>query len=237
MEIKSIKDIPDDILNSLDILVDNDCQSGKYSLIKIREMAKNTDVLYLLKNDKPIFFLLLDIFTKHKMIYIHDVCASKLHRGKGLFKKSLTFLTKYYLKKGYTHFTLDASDSTKEEGLNQKARIHIFHSAGFDVNTETGYFTNSDNYKVIKTIVLLDNNEIVEIQKKSGDKYYVKNDNKKEYVVNINQIEKCLDSELNQISCPMIKYLSLIRSGRKKKKTRKSIKKKTRKSIYLPLSL
>ena len=224
MELRSIKDIPDDFLNSLDILANKDCQSGKYSLIEIRKMAKNTDILYLLEKDKPVFFLLLDLFAKHKMIYIHDVCVSKLHRGKSLFKKSLTFLKKYYLKKGYTHFTLDASDSTKEEGLNQKARIHIFNSAGFDLNTETGYFTESGNYKVIKTLVLLDNNEIAEIQKKEGSKYYVKTDIK-EYSVNISQIEKCLDSDLNQISCPMIMYLSTKRKkNNTKKKSKKNIK-------------
>lgn len=218
MEIHNIKDISDTILNSLDILANKDCQPGKYSLLEIRKMAKNTDILFLLEKEKPVYFLLLDLFTKHKMIYIHDVCVSKLHRGKSLFKKSLAFLKEYYLKKGYTDFTLDASDSTKEEGLNQKARIHIFHSAGFDVNTETGYFTESGDYKVIKTLVLLDNDEIAEVQKKEGDKYYVKNKTK-EYSVNINQIEKCLDSELNQISCPMIMHFSS-RGGKRTRKMR-----------------
>jgi hypothetical protein len=217
MEIKNIKDIPDTILNSLDILTNNDCQPGKYSLVEVREMAKNTDVLYLLEKDKPVYFLLLDLFPKHKMIYIHDVCVSKLHRGKKLFKKSLTFLKKYYFKKGYNHFTLDASDSTKEEGLNQKARIHIFHSAGFDINTETGYFTASGDYKLIKTTVLLDNGETVEIHKKEGDKYYGKDNDRP---IKISQIEKCLNSELKQISCPMIMYFSLTGG----KKTRKRYK-------------
>jgi len=220
MEIHNIKDIPDEFLNKLDTLANKDCQPGTYTLVELREMAKNTDVLYLLEKDTPIFFLLLDIFDKHKMIYIHDVCVSKLHRGKSLFKKSLTFLKTHYMKKGYTHFTLDASDSTKEIGLNQKARLHIFHSAGFDVNTETGYFTHTGDYKVIKTMVLLDNKEIVEIQKRDGEKYYVKNDEEKTYVVNIKQIEQCLDSELNQISCPMIMYISA-GGGQKKKGTQK----------------
>lgn len=223
MKIKSIKDISDDILNSLDILVNKDCQPGKYSLIKIKEMSKNTDILYLVEKDKPIYFLLLDLYTKHKMVYIHDICISKLHRGKKLFKKSLKFLKQYYMKKGFTSFTLDASDSTKEEGFNQKARLHIFHSAGFDVNTETGYFTKSGKYKVIKTKLVLDNDETVEIQKKEGGQYHVKNKEGKEYVININQIEKCLDSELNQISCPMIMDLSL---PDKKKNTQKKSKKK-----------
>jgi len=43
MEIHNIKDVSDTILNSLDILGNKDCQPGKYSLIEIREMAKNTD--------------------------------------------------------------------------------------------------------------------------------------------------------------------------------------------------
>jgi hypothetical protein len=115
---------------------------------------------------------------------------------------------------------LDASDSTKEIGLDQKARLHIFHSAGFDVNTETGYFTKAGEYKVIKTIVVLDTNETVEIQKREGSHYHVKNKEGKKSVVTIRQIEKCLDSELNHISCPMIMYLSL----RGKRTTRKKSK-------------
>ena len=216
MEIHNIKDIPDNILNKLDIVLNKDCQPGKYSLIKIREMAKNTDILYLFEKDTPVYFLLLDLFPKHKNIYIHDVCVNKLHRGKSLFKKSLPFLKKHYSKKGFNNFTLDASDS-KEEGLNQKIRIHIFHSAGFDINTETGYFTKTGDYKIINTIVLLDNNEIVEIQKQRGNKYYVENNKGAQYYIDINQIEKCFDAESNQISCPMIMNFS-----GKKRKTRRA---------------
>jgi hypothetical protein len=220
MKIKNIKDMPDDVLDSLDTLANKDCQSGKYSLIDIRDKySKNTDVLYLLEKDIPVYFLLLDLFVKHKMVYIHDVCVSKLHRGKSLFKKSLTFLKKYYSNKGFTNFTLDASNSTKEEGLDQKARIYIFHSAGFDINTETGYYTKSGDYNVIKTIVLLDNKEIVEIQKKEGKKYLVKNDKDEEYSITIDQVEKCLDSDLKPISCPMIMNISL---NSRKKTMRKS---------------
>jgi hypothetical protein len=224
MEISNIKYVSDTILNSLDILVNSDCQSGKYSLSKIKELSKNTDILFLLEKGKPIYFLLLDLFTKHKTIYIHDVCLSKLHRGKGLFKKSLLLLKKYYSGKGYTSFTLDASYSTKEEGLDQRARIHIFHSAGFYINPESGYFTTSGDYNIIKTIVLLNNKEIVEIQKRDGDKYYVKNNKDQLRIVDINQIEKCFDSELNQIECPMIMNISS--SGGKKNITRR-IKKKS----------
>jgi hypothetical protein len=222
MEIRNIKDISDSILNRLDILAKKDCQPGKYSLTKISELSKNTDVLYLFEKDTPVYFLLLDLFEKHKTVYIHDVCVNKLHRGKHLFKKSLSFLKKYYLKKGYTSFTLDASDSAKEEGFDQKARIHIFHRAGFDVNTETGYFTKSGEYKIIKTTVLLDTNEIVEIQKKENGKYYVKNTTDDIYPIHIGQIEKCFDSDLNQVSCPMIMHIS----KRARKTRKKSLGKK-----------
>ena len=210
MEIYNIKDVSDDILNSLNELMNRDCQPGRFSLIDIRDKySKNTDILYLFDKDIPKYFLLLDLFDKHKMVYIHDVCVNKVYRGKKLFKQSLNVLKDYYIKKGFTNFTLDASDSIKEEGLNQKARIHIFHSAGFDVNPITGYFTEDSDYNIINTMVLLDNNEIVEIQKKDGDKYIVKNNKDKEYSINIDQIEKCLDSKLNQISCPMIMDISL----------------------------
>jgi hypothetical protein len=218
MDIQSIHDIPDDILSSFDKLLTEDCQPGKYSLNKIREISKTMDMLYLLEEGKPVYFLLLDLFPKHKMVYIHDVCVSKTHRGKSLFKKSLIFLKEYYLSRGYTTFTLDASNSTKEEGLNQRARLYIFHSAGFHLNTRTGYFTQSGDYKIINTQVLLDNKEIVEIQKRRGEKYYVKNKRGAKYSVNINEINKCLDGELNEISCPMIMSL-------KNNTTRKKLRK------------
>jgi hypothetical protein len=218
MDIKNIKDISDDMLNSFDKLLARDCQPGKFSLIKLREISDTMDILYLLEEDEPIYLLLLDLFPKHKMVYIHDVCVSKTHRGKSLFKKSLVFLKEYYLSRGYTTFTLDASNSTKEEGLNQRARLYIFHSAGFHVNTQTGYFTQSGDYKIIKTQVLLNNKENVEIQKRRGEKYYVKNKRGAKYSVNINEIDKCLDAELNEISCPMIMSL-------KKNITRKRLRK------------
>jgi hypothetical protein len=184
-------------------------------------MAKHTDILYLLDDDEPIYLALLDIFPKHKTIYIHDVCSSKSHRGKGLFKKSLIALKKHYAAKKYS-FTLDASDRN-EGGLNQKVRIHIFHSAGFDINPETGYFTKDGDYTLIKTRAILDTKETVEIQKKEGNTYYVKDDEGKTYSITIDKIEKCLDAESKQISCPMIMMGAARRTRRKtqRKRTRK----------------
>jgi hypothetical protein len=219
MEIHNIKDISDDILNSFNKVLNRDCQPGKFSLIEVRDMAKNTDMLYLFKDNIPVYFLLLDLFVKHKNVYIHDVCVNKSHRGKGLFKESLKFLKKYYLKKGYKTFTLDASDS-EEEGLNQKIRIHIFHSAGFDINTETGYYTKSGDYNIIKTMVLLDNKEKAEIQKRNGNTYYVKNDRGEQYKINIDQIEQCFDSESNPISCPMIMNIKMKTDGGRRRTRR-----------------
>jgi hypothetical protein len=219
MEIHNIKDISDDILNSFNKVLNRDCQPGKYSLVEVRDMAKNMDMLYLFEGDIPVYFLLLDLFVKHKNIYIHDVCVNKSHRGKGLFKESLKFLKKYYLKKGYKTFTLDASDS-EEEGLNQKIRIHIFHSAGFDINTETGYYTKSGEYNIIKTMVLLDNKEKAEIQKRNGNTYYVKNDRGEQYKINIDQIEQCFDSESNPISCPMIMNIKMKTDGGRRRTRR-----------------
>jgi GNAT superfamily N-acetyltransferase len=218
MEIHNIKDISDDILISFNKVLNRDCQPGKYSLVEIRDMAKNMDILYLFEGDIPVYFLLLDLFVKHKNVYIHDVCVNKSHRGKGIFKESLKFLKKYYLKKGYKTFTLDASDSTKEQGLNQKIRIHIFHSAGFDINTETGYYSKSGEYNTMKTMVLLDNKEKVEIQKRHGDTYYVKNNKGEQSKINIDQIERCFDSESNLISCPMIMNIKTSRGRTRRNK-------------------
>jgi hypothetical protein len=223
MEIHSIKDIPNSFLTKLDILAKESCQAGKFSFIKLKELATNTDVAYMFdkKTDTLVYFLLLDLFHKHKTVYIHDVCVNTLYRGKSLFKKSLSILKKYYSTKGFTTFTLDASDSTKEEGLDQKARIHIFHSAGFDVNTETGYFTKEGDYIIMKTSVLVDNNKIVEIQRKEGSTYSVKDDDGKEYTVGIDQIEKCFDAKLNPIPCPMIMNIS-VKGGHTRRKRKRT---------------
>ena len=130
-------------------------------------------------------------------------------------------MKKYYLNKGYRTFTLDASDSTKEEGLNQKIRIHIFHSAGFHINTETGYYRKSGEYTIMKTMVLLDTKEKVEIQKKTGNTYYVKNHRGEQYDINIDQIEQCFDSESNAISCPMMLNLN---TDKERRRTRRKTK-------------
>ena len=221
MEIRPLNHVSDDTLTRLDTLA-NECEPGKYSLVQLRDMATNkkTDILYLLDEDEPIYFTLLDIFPKHKTIYIHDVCASKSHRGKGLFKKSLTLLKKHYAAKGYT-FTLDASHR-KKGGLDQKARIHIFHSAGFDINPETGYFTQQGEYKVINTRVILDTKEKLEIQKRVGDTYHVTDDEGKTNTIDIGQIEQCLDAESKQISCPMIMAKRAHRRTRRKSRGRKT---------------
>jgi hypothetical protein len=175
MELRSIKDTPDDILDVLTDMMNRDCQPGKFSLKELRDTySKNTDILYIVKKNVPIYFLLLDVFPIQKMVYLHDICLSKLHRGKGIFKKSIAYLKKYYSKKGMLTFTLDASDSTKEEGLDQKARLHIFHSVGFDVNPETGFFKKTGEYAVIKTHVRLDTGMRVIIQDKKDDTYTVK---------------------------------------------------------------
>ena len=223
MEIHKIKDVSDTILQKLDTLINTHCQPGKFSLIDIRDKySKNMELLYLFENDTPIYVLLLDIFVKHKTVYIHDVCVHTSSRGKGLFKKSLVLLKSHYSKLGFKTFTLDASDSTKEVGLDQKARIHIFHSAGFDINTETGLFNQSGDYEVIKTIVSLDDGSKVELQSCNGPNYIVRPlaSPTKEYTINIKQIEHCYDSDLNQISCPMRLTIPTIAGKRKTRRRR-----------------
>ena len=216
MEIHKIKDVSDKILNSLDKMMNKSCQGGKYTLVELRDKySNNMDILYIIEKDEPVYVLLLDIFPKHKSLYLHDVCVGTSHRGKGIFKKSIAFMKKYYSKLGFTNFTLDASDSVKEKGLDQVARIYIFHSAGFNINPETGIFKSTGEYSIFKTNVLLDNGEKVEIQKKVGNKYSVKNKDGKKYNIAIDQIQKCYDNESNQISCPMIMRF-------KKTKTRKN---------------
>ena len=206
--IKNIKDVSDTILDTLNNMMNRNCQAGKFSLHDIRDKySTNTDILYLLENDVPVYFLLLDIFAKHKTVYVHDVCINKSNRGKGLFKKSVASIAKHYSKKGFTSLTLDASDSTKEEGLNQKARIHIFHSAGFNINLETGYFKEDGNYEIIETVVSLDNGQIVKLKTHIGKSYKATDKNGHTITVDISQIANCFDGDSNQLSCPMIMHI------------------------------
>jgi hypothetical protein len=229
MEIYNIKTVPDAILEKLTTLMNRDCQPGKFSLVEIRDKySKNTDVLYIIEKGEPVYFLLLDRFPKHKSVYIHDVCVSKTARGQGLFKRSLGFLKTYYTERGFTHFTLDASDSTKEAGLDQKARLRIFSGAGFHINTETGYYTADGGYEIVATTVLLSNGETATILGRVGDDYRVASGSasasgsgeKKQYTVSINQIEKCFDGADNQISCPMIMMLPTAAGGKSRSKRR-----------------
>ena len=194
------------------------------------------DVFYIFENGEPVYFLLLDRFPKHKSVYIHDVCASMRARGRGLFKASLVFLKAYYAKLGFRHFTLDASDSVKEAGLDQKARLRIFSRAGFDINTETGYYTADGAYEIVPTTVLLSNGETGTILSRAGDDYRVASE-KKEYTVSINQIEKCFDGEANQISCPMIMMIPT-GGGRSRSKSRNRSRRQTlKKRLKVPKTL
>ena len=199
MEIYSLKDISDEILDKLTNLMNQNCQPGKFTLKELSQTTNNTDILYLLEQGEPVYFLLLDKFIKQKTVYIHDVCTSKSQRGQGTFKKSIGFLKQYYSQKGFTSFTLDASDSTKEEGLDQRARIKIFHSAGFHINPETGYYKSNGDYEIIKTIVQLNTGNKDEIQERTCEIYVGKTNPK----ITIDQIVQCYDSDSNQISCPM----------------------------------
>jgi len=232
MEIYNIKTVPDAILEKLTTLMNRDCQPGQFSLVEIRDKySKNTDVLYIIENGEPVYFLLLDRFPKHKSVYIHDVCVSKTARGQGLFKRSLGFLKTYYTERGFTHFTLDASDSIKEAGLDQKARLRIFSGAGFHINTETGYYTADGGYEIVATTVLLSNGETATILGRVGDEYRVASGSsgeKKQYTVSINQIEKCFDGADNQISCPMIMMLPVTggKSRSRRRNKRQTLKKR-----------
>ena len=221
--IAPIKSVPDDILQALNTMMNSDCEPGKFSLIELRNTySKNTDILYLIEDGAPVYFLLLDLFPTHKTVYIHDVCAGIKSRGKGIFKRSLNYLKGHYGRLGFLTLTLDASDSLAEAGLDQKARIRIFGGAGFHINTETGYFKMDGDWAVMKTTVLLDDGTTAEIQERSDAGYVVSSGaaSAETRVIGINQIEKCFDAESNQISCPMI--MAIPKNGGRRRTLRKS---------------
>jgi hypothetical protein len=229
--LQPIKSVPDDILDILNTMMNSDCQPGKFSLIEIRDTySKNTDILYLIENGAPVYFLLMDVFPTHKSVYIHDVCAGTRSRGKGIFKRSLAYLKDHYANLGFLYLTLDASDSVQEAGLDQKARIRIFSGAGFHINTETGYFNTSGDWITMNTTVLLDDGTTVEIQGRTTDGYVVPGlDPEQKRIVGINQIEKCFNAESNPISCPMIMHLPKVGGSRK----RQTLKRRKSKYIHI----
>ncbi len=218
--IQDIKSVSDEILKELTDLMNKDCQPGKYSLAEVRDkFAKNMDILYI-KDDKTyIHFILIDIFSKHKTVYLHDVCVSMLYRGQGIFKKALQYLSRYYEKKGFHTVTLDASDSTKEEGLDQKARIAIFAKAGFHINPKTDAWSENGDFNVLDTKVLLDSGKVVEIKSFLKDnKYSVKGSGLS--TIDASEIKRCYGLNDEYVSCPMILNIGS-RNGGNKRKTKK----------------
>lgn len=219
--IKDIKVVSDTDLIELTKLMNKDCQPGKYSLIELRDtFAKTMDILYIKDDDKFIHFMLLDIFPKHKSVYIHDVCVAKSHRGQGIFKSALAFLKTHYKKKGIETFRLDASDSTKEKGLDQKARIAIFTKAGFHINPKTDVWNDKGEFDIVATKVKLESGNTVEIIKPEKDNQYtVKNTDGTTSIVAGTDIKRCYGLDGKYISCPMILNLKSKRKTRKRKHT------------------
>lgn len=222
--IQDIKSVSDEILKELTDLMNKDCQPGKFTLSEVRDkFAKTMDILYIQDGKSYIHFMLIDVFNKHKTVYLHDVCVSTHYRGQGIFKKSLLYLSKYYQKKGFHTITLDASDSTKEAGLDQKARIAIFARAGFTINPKTEVWDEKGEFNILDTKVLLDSGESVTILNKRKDgKYSVRPTDSKETVstIDISDIKKCYGLNDEYVSCPMIQTIPS-NSGGKKRKTRK----------------
>jgi GNAT superfamily N-acetyltransferase len=210
MELHDITTVSDEILMKLTTVMNSDCQPGKYSLVEIRDKyvaAGGMDIFYMKDGAVHSQCMLLDIYPKHKSVYIHDVCVAKTHRGQGLFKKAVEFLAKHYAKRGFKKLTLDASDSTKEAGLDQKARVAIFSKAGFKVSPMTDTWDSKGEYKSVPTRVLLDSGSIGNANSPIGE------------------IKRCYGLDDEFISCPMSMDISK-KSGGKKRKTRRTVKRR-----------
>lgn len=82
MEIHNLKDVSDTILDEFTTVLNHDYQARKFTLKEIRDKySNNTDICYLFDKNIPIYFLLLDVFPKQKMIYIYTMYAKvKLRR-------------------------------------------------------------------------------------------------------------------------------------------------------------
>jgi len=223
--IHDITTVSDEILKELTILMNRDCQPGKFTLAELRDrVAKPMDIVYIQDGKTYIHFMLIDVFPKHKTIYLHDVCVSTEYRGQGIFKKALHYISKHYQKKGFHTITLDASDSTKEAGLDQKARIAIFAKAGFRINPKTEAWNEKGEFTILDTKVLLDSGKVVTILKNIKDtSYSVKYSNGIVSIIDIGEITRCYGLNDDYVSCPMIQTI-LAKNGGKKRKTRKTRK-------------
>ena len=187
--IENIKNINDDILKKLD-KSQSDCWKITEMNSSISRKKQNYDVMYMIENDKIIFSTYINVYKKHKFVYLHSVCALNEYRGKGLFRKALDYIKDYYKKLGFASIKLNAGNEV-ENGLNQKKRVEIFNKVGFEIDPILDYYDDNGNYKQTKTKVKLDNGKIVEYNKDIK-----------------NQVEKCYHDS-TEYPCPMILELRI----------------------------
>jgi len=185
--IKNIKNINDDILKKLDES-QSDCWKITEMNSSLSRKKHNYDVMYMIEKNKIIFSTYINVYKKHKFVYLNSICASNEYRGKGLFRKALDYIKDYYKKLGFESIKLNA-DNTDDNGLNQKKRIEIFNKVGFEIDPILDYYDDKNNYIQTKTKVKLDNGKIVEYNKDIE-----------------NQVEKCYYDSI-EYPCPMILHL------------------------------
>jgi len=122
----------------------------------------------------------------------------------------MIFLAKYYLSQNQNNiiFNLHA-DKEETNNLNHKKRIEIYSRVGFHIN--------------INTIIELDNNKKATIVKKIIDdkdknfRYYINDENENKYIIDSNQIDKCLTHNIDytgfKVSDKYAKYNNLINNS------------------------
>ncbi len=116
-------------------LIDGYHENNSYNRNSRNTTDSNDEKMRDLNNQAPTTATTKGFQDKH--VYIHTVCVSSAHRGKGLLHKLFYFLSTLPQFK-HTIFKLEASNTVEHDvGLNQAARFQIYSKAGFTLPVGT----------------------------------------------------------------------------------------------------
>ena len=214
--IDSIHNMTSDYLDFIDDFFSNQCfQTGGITLRELKTKFRNheIEIMTIHHKSKLIFACLLS--PNNNNIYISCICVKTENRTQGILKNAMLFLAKYYKPEQKNIFNIHA-DKRTTHNLDQTKRINIYSRVGFYIDNDT--------------IVELDSNKKAKIINKIIDnniRYYVLDEDDKKYIIDSNQIDKCLTKNINYIgykigdrqnpftnlikySCPMVTTSELI---------------------------
>jgi hypothetical protein len=186
--IDSIHNMTSDYLDSIDEFFLAQCfEESNITLRELKTKFRNYEIEIMTINDmsKLIFACLLA--PNNNNIYLSSICVNSDNRSQGILKNAMLFLAKHYKPEQKKIFNIHV-DKRSTNNLDHKKRINIYSRIGFYID--------------IDTIVELDSNKKAKIIKKIIDnshdiRYYVIDEDTNKYIIDSNQIDKCLTKNIN----------------------------------------